>query len=159
MTPAYIVVEGDTDREIIERALAASFPDASARFRVVAAGGRSRAASRARTLLMTHEGSVHVVVDADVSAPSEVRSELETLEALLSLAGDRRRWSVHLFVPTIEDALRRDPQIAAMLGDRIAAVSNKNEFWEQARALGPKLGEAASRLPALADLIRSLSPA
>jgi len=104
---AYVITEGEFDRQLVERLL--EHEGLSERAHVLVGHGKSGALSLARSILVRRSRPVALVLDADTDSSdlvAEVRSDLES--ALRPVAGGTP-WELVLARPEIEGALLRLP--------------------------------------------------
>jgi len=96
----FIVVEGKADSELLERVLRAEVEGGVVR--VTDGGGKSGAASLARTLVGSRHDPVVLVIDADTTEQSAVAEQRAHHEARLRLAGANGRARVVMAEPVLE---------------------------------------------------------
>jgi 5S rRNA maturation endonuclease (ribonuclease M5) len=112
-----VIVEGSTDAEIIRCALGHR-----ADVRVVSASGRSAADSYARTVLVTKDTPVLLVVDADSNDEAVQRERRSFHEASLGQVAHHDRWRVIVAKPEIESVLfQSDRVVAHLLGHELSS--------------------------------------
>ncbi len=100
-----VVVEGETDKLIVERLLRGVIEPP---VQVVSAQGRSSAISLARTVLASRPNPVALVLDADSSDHERIEELRADLASSLAAAGSTTPFHVCLAVPTIEAWLFED---------------------------------------------------
>ncbi|MFP4395888.1 MAG: hypothetical protein ACLFTI_11550 [Anaerolineales bacterium] len=120
MTKAYVITEGETDREILETVL---HPQSLASVEFIVGAGRYSAQSLARSVLAMEEIPVALVVDADTSVESSVQEQRGLLQNALHQASPGVEFLVCLAVPEIEILLVQD-------WDFIRDLANRSEFSE-----------------------------
>jgi hypothetical protein len=99
---AYIVVEGESDRLILQKLLP---PRILPEVKILAAGGRSSAYSMATTLVNTRRVPVVLVVDADSIQPSQIEERAEFVQGLMRRAALETPFLVIVVVPEMEAVL------------------------------------------------------
>jgi hypothetical protein len=112
---ATIVTEGQLDEALIGQLLRSHPALRDLNIRVRAAGGRSAAQSKARTILTERREPVALVVDADTVDPRAVQQQRGFLEARLEQTAPPEEWRVILIVPEIEVLLFEDEKILQAL--------------------------------------------
>ena len=80
MTLAYIVTEGQFDREILEKLLPKPLLQETA---IIAAGGKYAAQSLASTILPIKQLPVALVIDGDTQDEHRIREQADLLNQLL----------------------------------------------------------------------------
>jgi hypothetical protein len=105
----YLVVEGDSDRAILERVLPA---DALAGCSVVVANGRARLTTVASSLLIKKQSPVALICDADTVNGDRIRDQRELFEMnFLRFAGRTIVARIIFAIPEIEGIFFVDPEI------------------------------------------------
>ncbi|MEW6349398.1 MAG: hypothetical protein AB1646_10075 [Thermodesulfobacteriota bacterium] len=102
---SYIVVEGQTDRELLGRLLPKDLAD---RVTIVVANGKSAAVSLCRSILSQRQAPTVLVIDSDTTDEEEIRERYVILNDLLRPAAGTALWLVQLAVPEIEAILFSD---------------------------------------------------
>ncbi|MBI2301936.1 MAG: hypothetical protein HYU66_23790 [Armatimonadetes bacterium] len=147
-----VVVEGITDRLLLERLLEEELASGLIR-RIVEAGGRSAAESLGRTVLAVRRQPVVVVMDADSTDQEAIAARRSYLESALAMVGPPPLWRVVLAVPVLEACLLDHPDVAAdLLGHALSP--SELELAEEAPTL--LLSRAGVRKPAIRDLVARL---
>jgi hypothetical protein len=108
MNTVHIVVEGNTDKILLERLLA-DLQHIDIRFHV--AGGKKAAHSLARTLQVQFKEPVALVIDADTYDLEAVNEDQSMYEAYLELTSYGIPFIVILMVPSIEAILFERPKV------------------------------------------------
>lgn len=142
---SYVIVEGQVDAELVTR-LFENSPTFD--FKVLPANGRSSVLSLARTLLVSKQLPVLVMIDLDDADIDEVR---EVLESGLGQVAPARRWKYLVFDPDIETELRaflppaarRNAKTKSQRRALLDDVLRSSELRSKIRAL-PKLKEAVA---------------
>lgn len=139
---AYVIVEGQTDAELLT-SLFAHRPGLD--IKMLPANGRSSVLSLARTLLLSKDLPVLVVVDVDDGEPDEIRG---TLEQGLAQVASSRRWKCLVFDPDIETELlafappvRKKASTKLQRRAQLGELLQTKDFWSKIKGL-PKLNEA-----------------
>ncbi len=112
MSIVHIVVEGDTDKILLERLLA-SLQHVDIHFHV--AGNKRAAHSLARTLQVQFKEPVALVIDTDTHNLDTINEEQSMYEAYLGLTSYGIPFIVILMVPSIEAILFQQAQILETL--------------------------------------------
>jgi len=105
----YIVVEGRADADLLERVLRDEV--ASGVARITDGGGKSGAASLARTLVATRRDPVILVIDADTTEEATVSEQRAHHEARLRMSGANGRARVVMAEPVLEVCLFQAPSV------------------------------------------------
>lgn len=129
MTQAYVITEGETDREILETVL---HPQSLAHVEFIVGAGRYSAQSLARSVLAMEGIPVALVVDADTAVESSVRERRGLLQNALHQASPGVEFIVCLAVPEIEILLVQDWDFIRDLADRSEFSEIEIEFAELA---------------------------
>lgn len=149
MKPAYLVVEGESDADILKRLLPA---DLVAATQFVPAQGRGSALSLAGSLLADRMRPVALVVDAETDMPLVVREREEYLRYMLRQVSGDTPFEVFVAAPEIESVFVADRDVCRqLLGENLTDAE-----WEAAEAR-PKARLMAKFL-SLENLLASLSP-
>ncbi|MCS6625645.1 hypothetical protein N0B44_22280 [Roseibacterium beibuensis] len=100
----YLVIEGESDRRLLEQALPAK---TKSRSRIIVGGGVSSAVSLAKTLALQGKLPVAVILDADTENEARIRSQIRIYEDLIhqAMGTDRTRARVFLAKPSLEHEL------------------------------------------------------
>jgi hypothetical protein len=139
---AYVIVEGQVDAELLAPLLE------GLDIKLLPANGRSSVLSLARTLLLTKELPVLVVVDVDDEDGAEIR---DVLESGMAQVAPSRRWKCLLFEPDIET------ELLALIP---AAIRRKAKNKTQRRGLmqsAVQSGPVASKMKALSKMKSAIS--
>lgn len=144
---AYIVTEGDLDRELLELLLP---KELSEDVTIVTAGGASGATSMARSLVALRRVPVALVVDANSISPDLVRERSLGLRELLQSVSVGTPAEVFLAVPEMEEIYFQVPHLL----DRVLKVDIPETLSIMAEAR-PK--DALSRLLGSHETIKSVS--
>lgn len=126
MPRAYIVTEGDVDAKILRRVLPRNLID---QVKFVVAGGRSRAESLARSLLVSKYLPVALVVDANTADQQSINEQLDFLRDYLdygSAGPEAPPFSAFLAVPEIEAILLEDKSLV----EHVASQTFSDREWE-----------------------------
>jgi hypothetical protein len=168
MTQAYVITEGETDREILETVL---HPQSLAYVEFIVGAGRYSAQSLARSVLAMEGIPVALVVDADTAVESSVQERRGLLQNALRQASPGVEFLVCLAVPEIEILLVQDWSFIQDLTERSEFSEMEIEFSKLApkkfllEVLGvgsypvalQKLLEAISNRPQTLEIIREYS--
>ncbi len=168
MTQAYVITEGETDREILETVL---HPQSLAYVEFIVGAGRYSAQSLARSVLAMEGIPVALVVDADTAVESSVQERRGLLQNALRQASPGVEFLVCLAVPEIEILLVQDWSFIQDLTERSEFSEMEIEFAKLApkkfllEVLGvgsypvalQKLLEAISNRPQTLEIIREYS--
>lgn len=159
------VVEGDTDRAILEALTRRLLPE---RFQThfVRLGGKAALPWAYTTVLdFLQKGYSHVfiVFDADTSDPAQVRRQREENLAILRRHGLAEHVSLCIAVPEIEAwllaGLQEGPEQAASpkrtVADRLGLTASNSVGWQRA-AHELDLETAAARSASLSEFVREL---
>jgi hypothetical protein len=99
MTRAYVLVEGPTDVEFLQRVLP---PEISKDVHFVSAGGAAHLPSLARSVLVRRRKPVAVVMDSDSLDPDMIQERRESTEELIKAAAGKVPVKVIVVVPEVE---------------------------------------------------------
>lgn len=130
MSRAYVVTEGQADAKILEQVLPHSLVED---VKFVVAGGRSRAESLARSLLIAKNVPVALVFDADTSDEQRVNEEVDFLREYLDYGSGAAPSGVFPAVPEIEAILFEDKSLV----ERATGQAFSDREWELGK-LQPK---------------------
>ena len=109
---AYIVCEGSSDVELLQRILPKELLNG---VEIVAAGGLSAIKSLSRSLLVRRQAPVAIVADADSIAPDVVQERLSSIEELVKSVAIDTPVKVILAVPSIEIIFFQDKHLLSRL--------------------------------------------
>jgi hypothetical protein len=112
MMRCYIVVEDKQDAALIRALLKSDFDLTTDGIKIVEGNGYSGAESLTRTLLITRQQPVILVVNADSNDP---RERQQFLESSIGQYADRRLWKVLVAVPALESILFTDRSVVESL--------------------------------------------
>ncbi len=115
MTQAYVITEGETDREILGTVLQ---PQSLADVEFIVGAGRYSAQSLARSVLAMEGIPVALVVDADTAVESAVEEQRGLLQNALRQASPGIEFLVCLAIPEIEILLIQDWEFIQQLTGR-----------------------------------------
>jgi hypothetical protein len=150
---ATIVTEGQLDEALISSLLRSHPTLRDLSIRVRAAGGRSAAQSKARTILTERREPVALVVDADTVEPRAVQQQRGFLEARLEQASPSEEWRVILLVPEIEILFFEDEKILqALVPQKPSPEDLIRARYEPRRVLERLLAKAGGRASLEASL-------
>ncbi|WP_349370363.1 hypothetical protein [Salinarimonas sp.] len=133
-----LVTEGILDERLWRALLRATRQDG---VRVLSAGGRSAAVSKANTILVLRDEPVALVLDADTSDRRLLENETATARFALQLGADDVPAEAFLIVPATEALyLSDDAFIAQMLGRPLTEVQRVRAEYEPQRVIRELLG-------------------
>lgn len=130
MSGLYLVAEGQTDIQILEKLLV---PETVNSTELVAAGGSYGAQSLATTLLTLRRRPLALVVDADTTNETTIQERVDLLRFLLRQAAGNVPHEVFIAVPEIEIVFFQERELFERLMER----SLSDLEWHLAR-LSPK---------------------
>jgi len=139
MSNCYIIVEGKTDATILDSVLSAK--QDAVKPEIKTGNGRSSAISLARTMLVSREGSLVVLLlDADSTNPERVRELQVELEESLSDVSRETRFRVVLLEPSIESLLFHDRKgLEHAIGSAISETEEMQSRYDPKAVLDGKL--------------------
>lgn len=109
---AYIVCEGHSDVELLQRILPKDLLNG---VEIVAAGGLSAIKSLSRSLLVRRQSPVAIVADADSIAPDVIQERQSSIEELVESVAIDTPVKVILAVPSIEIIFFQDKRLLSRL--------------------------------------------
>ncbi|MBD2453356.1 hypothetical protein H6G80_04620 [Nostoc sp. FACHB-87] len=109
---AYIVCEGASDVELLQRVLPKELLN---NIEIVAAGGLSAIKSLARSLVVRRQVPIAIVADADSVAPEVVQERLSSIEEIVKSVAIDTQVKVILAVPSIEIIFFQDRSLLSRL--------------------------------------------
>ena len=112
MSRAYVFVEAPIDAEFLRRLLT---PEVLEGVQFISAGGYSKVASLARSLLVSRRNPVAVFLDADSINPDVVQERRQNMEELIKAAAANVPAKVIFAVPQIEAILFSSPEVIEKL--------------------------------------------
>ncbi|MBD2386277.1 hypothetical protein [Cylindrospermum sp. FACHB-282] len=127
MTLAYIITEGKTDREILQRLLPQHLLKDT---KIVEGVGSYGARSLASSLMATRSTPVALVIDADTEDESQISEKSDLVKSLLHQVFHGIPFQVSLAVPEIEIILLQDKSLI----EKIAKRSFTNLEWQFAQS-------------------------
>ncbi len=119
MTQAYVITEGELDREILQKILPENLVNQT---KFVAGAGKYSAQSIASTILAIKLLPVALIIDADTEDESAVKEKSALLHQLLYQSSPGIPFSVFLAVPELEAILVQDQTLIETIIDRQLSV-------------------------------------
>lgn len=114
----YVVTEGPSDVARIEEILrSASLADVN----VVSAGGKSSVVSFAKSIAISRDAAVAVVMDAETSQETLIREQEANFDDLMRSVSPSARVQLFLAIPNLEDALSQDGSSSRAFSKRLTA--------------------------------------
>ena len=151
---AYIVVEGNRDKALVEKLL----PDDLLRSSVlVPGGGYSGALSLAHSLAVVRRQPIALVVDSDSVNPEAIRDRRSRALEMLTFNAGSVRCKVILAVPELEVVLRDDPcLLERVAGSSIPEVVRVRAEAQPKAALETWLRDSGGRT--IQDVLDAIGP-
>jgi hypothetical protein len=109
---AYLVCEGDRDAQLLKRVLPAELLNT---VEIIAAGGLSSLKSLARSLIVRRQSPVVIVIDADLTVPSQVEERRKDIEEIVGSVAANTPFKVILAVPMLETIFFQDISLLSRL--------------------------------------------
>lgn len=126
MTEQYFVVEGISDKILLEKMLP---PEFVSKTKFIVSSGYNTAVSKARSILAASENPVYILVDSDTTDPQTVDEKKDYINQMLGQVSLSDRFKVLLSIPETEILLFYDKSVF----ESLFSVKVDDRQWEHAK--------------------------
>ncbi len=126
MIEQYFVVEGESDKILLEKMLP---PEFVSKTKFIVSEGYNTAISKARSILVSSEIPVYILVDAETTDPNRIDEKKDYINQMLSQVSVSNRFKILMSVPETEILLFYDKAIF----ETLFSVKMDDKQWEHAK--------------------------
>lgn len=126
MTEQYFVIEGISGRILLEKMLP---PEFVSKTKFIVGSGYNTAISKARSILVTSEIPVYILVDSDTTDPYIVDEKKDYINQMLAHVSLSDRFKVLVSIPETEILLFHDKSVF----ESLFSVKVDDRQWEHAK--------------------------
>lgn len=152
---AYIVTEGETDRELLQRLLPGELLDG---VEVVAAGSVSSVISLARSLLVRRHIPVAIVIDADTADEEAIREKRQSTEEIIRMVAGDVPVAVIVAVPDLESVFFHDVSVLKGLFNQPVSREIITLAQISSRVALKELGARSKKARDSREIVAALTP-
>jgi len=126
MIEQYFVVEGISDKILLEKMLP---PEFVSKTKFIVSKGYNTAISKARSILVTSEIPVYILVDSDTTNQNSIDEKKDYITQMLAQVSESDRFKVLMSIPATEILLFYDKSVF----ESLFSVKVDDKQWEHAK--------------------------